>query len=352
MGLFDGLRHQLIDVIDWTETSEDVLAVRFGVHDNEIKNGAQLTVRESQAALVVDQGQPADQFGPGLHTLETANLPLLTKLRSWPYGFKSPFKTEVYFFSLREKLDQRWGTPQPITLRDKEFGSVQLRMFGLFSYRIADPATFYRRVSGTRELYRTEDLAGQLVGVVAGAIPSAFAKSGLPFLDQAANGPALAASLREQLAPAFSALGLVLESFVIESISLPEPLQKALNERQSMAIVGDLGRYAQYQAAQAIPEAARSGGMAGAGVGIAAGIALGNQMSGALAGGQHAQASGGATQHDARAEAPCVACGKQIDAGSAFCRHCGKQQQRSCAQCSTPAAPDATFCAKCGSKLA
>src|SRR5947209_1277292 len=159
MGFLDSLRSQAIDVIDWTEPSDDVLAFRFPVRDNEIKNGAQLTVRDTQVALVVDQGQPADQFGPGRHQLETDNLPILTKLRSWPHGFKSPFKTEVYFFSLRDKLDQRWGTPQPITLRDKEWGSVQIRLFGKLSYRIIDPPTFHRRISGTRDVYSTGDLA-------------------------------------------------------------------------------------------------------------------------------------------------------------------------------------------------
>jgi membrane protease subunit (stomatin/prohibitin family) len=342
MSLWDSLRSQAIDVLDWTESSDDVLAYRFPVRDHEIKNGAQLTVRESQAALVVDQGKPADQFGPGLHTLETENLPVLTKLRSWPYGFKSPFKTDVIFFSLRDKLDQRWGTPQPITLRDKEWGSVQLRMFGLLSYRIVDPPAFYRRVSGTRELYRTDDLAPQLVGLVAAALPGAFAASGLPFLDLAANGVALAAKLKEQLAPAFAELGLALAAFAIESISLPEPLQKALHERQAMGIVGDVGKYAQYQAAKSIPDAAKaSGGLAGAGVGIAAGAAIGQQMAGALA-----------QPQPARAEVACVACGKSIEAGSAFCRFCGKPQKRLCSKCGTEAAPDAAFCAKCGTSLA
>ena len=336
MSFFDSLRKQAIEVIDWTESSDDVLAWRFPVQDNEIKNGAQLTVRETQAALVVDAGQPADQFGPGLHTLETQNLPILTTLRSWPFGFKSPFKTEVYFFSLREKLDQRWGTPQPITLRDKEWGSVQVRMFGLLSYRVQDAPAFYRRISGTRELYRTEDLAPQLAGLVAGALPGAVAASGAPFLDLAANQLALAGAIKEQLSPHFAELGLKLDSFVIESISLPDALQKALTEKQSMGIVGDLGRYAQYQAASSIPDAAKSsGGLASAGIAMAAGLSMGNQMAGALA----------------KAEAACVFCAKSIEAGSPFCRHCGKPQKSTCGKCGTEAEPGSQFCAKCGSKL-
>jgi len=337
MGLWNAIKGQAIDVIEWTESSDDVLAWRFPVEGNEIKNGAKLTVRESQTALLVDQGQPADQFKPGLHTLETENLPILTKLQSWPYGFKSPFKSEVYFYSLREKLDQRWGTPQPITLRDKEFGSVQIRMFGLFSYHLADAPSFHRKISGTRAVFGTDDLAGQLVGVVAGAVPGAFAASGLPFLDMAANQSALSATMKEQLAPRFAELGLSLDSFVIQSVTLPEPLQKALHEKQSMGIVGDLGRYAQYQAAQAIPEAAKSGGLAGAGLGLGVGVAMGQQMAQALP--------------QQQPQAACVSCKKSIETGSAFCKHCGAAQRRACPQCKTEAASDATFCAKCGTKL-
>ena len=340
MSLWDSLKGQAIDVIDWTESSDDVLAYRFPVKDHEIKNGAQLTVRESQAALVVEQGQPADQFGSGRHVLETQNLPILTKLQSWPHGFNSPFKTEVYFFSLRDKLDQRWGTPQPITLRDKEWGSVQVRLFGKLSYRIANPPTFYRRVSGTRERYTTEDLAPQLVGLVSNGLPAAIASSGAPFLDMAANQGALAAAMKAALEPAFKDLGLELAAFLIESISLPEALQAALNERQSMGIVGDVKQYAQYQAAKSIPDAAKSGGLAGAGAGIAAGLAIGQQMASVLG-----QAPG-------VPPAACLSCGKGIEAGSAFCKHCGKPQKRSCAKCGTEPAADAAFCAKCGAPIA
>ena len=342
MSLWDSLKGQAIDVIEWTETSDDVLAWRFPVSDNEIKNGAQLTVRESQVALVVDQGQPADQFRAGRHVLETENLPILTKLKSWPYGFKSPFKSEVYFFSLRDKLDQRWGTPQPITLRDKEWGSVQVRLFGKLTYRIADPPTFYRRISGTRELYTTDDLAPQLMGHVTGALPAAIAASGAPFLDMAVNQSALAAALKTALEPVFKDLGLELATFIVESISLPEALQQALHERQSMGIVGDVQKYAQYQAAKSIADAAKSGGLAAAGASLAVGALVGQQMAGALGQGQ-AQSPPATTA--------CIACGKGLEPGSAFCRHCGKPQKRSCPKCGVEAAADAAFCAKCGSQV-
>lgn len=345
MGLWDAIKHQLIEVIEWTEPSDDILAYRFPVHDNEIKNGAQLTVRESQVALLVDQGKPADQFTPGLHRLTTANLPILTKLKSWPYGFNSPFKSEVYFYSLRQKLGQKWGTPQPVTIRDREFGSVQIRMFGIFSYHISDAPTFYRQVSGTREVYTTDDLAAQLVPTIVGGAATAFGQSNVPFLDMAANQVLLSETLRKAINEPIAKLGVTLDSFVVESVTLPDELQKALNARQSMGILGNMQQYAQYQTASSIPDAAKNpSGLAGLGAGIAAGVGFGGMMGQAMQG-----MAGGAAP--ATQQVACVACGKGIDAGSTFCRWCGRPQKVECPKCHAEAAPGSGFCAKCGTKL-
>ncbi|HEY8207874.1 MAG TPA: SPFH domain-containing protein [Myxococcaceae bacterium] len=345
MGLWGSVKNQFIEVIDWTEPGEDVLAYRFPVADNEIKNGARLTVRESQAALFVNMGKPADQFGPGLYTLTTANLPVLTKLKSWPTGFDSPFKAEVYFFSLRQKLAQRWGTPVPINIRDKEFGSVAIRMFGIFSYHISDPPTFYREVSGTRERYSTDELNQQLVGQIAGHAAEAFAGSGVPFLDMASNQVRLAEALRQQLQAPCAKLGVQVDTFVVESVSLPDALQEALNQKQSMGIIGnDLGKFAQYQTAKSIPDAAKNpSGLAGIGAGLAAGAGFGSMMGNAM------QGAGGAAQ--APALQACVSCGKGIEEGSGFCRFCGSPQAKTCGKCGTKQAGDAAFCSKCGNKL-
>ncbi|HVE87699.1 MAG TPA: SPFH domain-containing protein [Myxococcales bacterium] len=347
MGLFESAKKQFIEVIEWTEPSDDILAYRFPVADNEIKNGAKLTVRESQAALLVDQGRPADQFAPGLHTLSTANLPVLTKLKSWPYGFTSPFKSEVYFFSLRQKLAQRWGTPTPINIRDKEFGSVAIRMFGIFSYHLSDPPTFYREVSGTRERYTTDELNQQIVGHIAAGAAAAFANSGVPFLDMAANQLQLGDALRQQLQDPCAKLGVRLDSFVVESVSLPEALQEALSQKQQMGIIGnDMGKFAQYQTAKSIPDAAKNpSGLAGIGAGIAAGVGFGNMMGNAM------QGAGGTGGSAAPALVACVSCGKGIDDGSPFCRFCGTPQSRTCGKCGTKQAGDAAFCSKCGNKL-
>ena len=350
MALWDAVKKQFLDVLEWTEGDESTLAWRFPIQDNEIQNGGMLTVRESQVALFVDQGRVADSFKPGRYQLTTANLPILTTLKSWPFGFNSPFKSEVYFYSTRQKLGQKWGTPQPVAVRDRELGSVQLRMFGTFAYHLADEKLFYQQVSGTREVYRTDDLAVQLVPVITATAAAAFGQSGVPFLDMAANQQALSAELQKRLAEPFGKLGVALDSFVVESITLPEALQDALNQRQSIGIVGDMGKYAQYQAARSIPIAAgNAGGIAGIGAGLAAGAAIGQMMGGAMGGAPGAPQA--ATAAVAAAVA-CLACGKPIAAGDGFCKHCGKPQQRACPQCQTVAAADAAFCAKCGTSLA
>ena len=364
MAFWNDLKKQFIEVIDWVEPGNDVLAYRFPVADNEIKDGAQLTVRDSQAALFVDQGQTADVFSPGRHTLSSENLPLLTKLESWSYGFKSPFKCEVYFYSLRQKLGQKWGTRQPITIRDPEFGSVQLRMFGAYSYHVADVRAFYREVSGTRDTYTTEELVDHLLPLIAGTVAPTFARSKLSFLDMAENLPLLSTSLREALEAPFAKIGLALDSFVVEAVSLPDDLQEALRTRQSMAIVGDLTDYTRYQAGKSLSEAARNpSGLAGVGAGIAAGAGLGRVLGDAL---EPKQASGAAQPDTRRASAgagagagagtdatltPCTACSQAIEPGSAFCRFCGSPQAASCPTCRAPVAKDSAFCAKCGQKL-
>ena len=359
MGLWDSVKKQFIEVIECTEGGDGLLMYRFPVADREIKNGAQLTVRESQAALFVNEGEAADQFAPGRHTLETKNLPILTKLKSWPFGFNSPFKAEVYFFFLRQQLGQRWGTPAPITIRDKEFGSVQIRMFGIFSYHLADIPTFYREVAGTRGQYTVDELNQQLLGHVAGAAAQAFASSGVPFLDVAANQMELGKAILAQLVEPASKLGVKLDSFIVENVSLPKALQEALDQKQTLGILGnDMQKFAQYQMAKSIPDAMKaSGGIAGLGAGLAAGVGVGNmmgQMFGEAANPGHGASPGAAAAPPAAPAAAmkgCVGCAKGIDAEAEFCRWCGVRQSVACGQCGTKAAGDAGFCAKCGNKL-
>jgi membrane protease subunit (stomatin/prohibitin family) len=306
MGLMDFIKKQFIDVIQWTEESDGTLAWRYPMQDKEIQNGAVLVVRESQMALFVNEGKAADVFGPGTYKLTTQTLPLLTNLKNWDKLFESPFKSDVYFFSTRQQIDQKWGTPQPITIRDADFGAVRLRAFGNYSYRVATPALFHTEISGTRERYTVEDVDGQLRGLVLQNISNAIAGSGVAFLDLAANQLSFAQALSKQLAPEFDKIGLKLEAMTVQSVSLPEELQKIMDQKIGMGMVGgDMGKFMQYQTAQAIPkfaEGAASGGGGGGGsiagdaMGLGAGVALGQVLAQNLQAGLHGGLPGAPAQ--------------------------------------------------------
>ena len=284
MALMDFIKKQFIDIIQWTEDDDGTLAWRFPMAEMEIQNGASLTVRESQMAVFVNEGKVADVFGPGMYKLSTQTLPVLTYLKNWDKLFESPFKSDVYFFSTRQQVDQKWGTPQPITIRDKDFGAVRLRAFGNYSFRVADPKLFHTEISGTRERYTVADLDGQLRGLVLQNISNAIASSQIPFLDLAANQIAFATALSTELMPAFTKIGLQLDGMTVQSVSLPEELQKILDQKIGMGMVGnDMGKFMQYQTAQAIPKFAESsgaggGGIAGDAMGLGAGVALGQVL--------------------------------------------------------------------------
>ena len=285
MALGDFLRKQFIDVIEWTD-EPGVLAIKYPMADNEIQNGGQLTVREGQMAAFINEGKVADVFGPGLHKLETANLPILTSLMNWDKAFASPFKSDVYFFSTREQLGRKWGTPQPITVRDKEFGPLRVRAFGSYSFHIADVAPFSVKVMGSLQRVTCEDLEGQLRSVISSAIATALGAGAgeTAFLDLAADQAAMGDRLKESVTTALAQWGLAVTSFYVESVSLPEEVQKYLDKSSSMRVIGDLDRYAKFQTADAIQTAAANpGGIAGIGAGVGAGAAIGQAMAAGLA---------------------------------------------------------------------
>lgn len=330
MSIRDFLKKQFVDVIHWTEPGDGILAYRYPMQDMEIQNGAQLTVRESQMAAFVNEGRVADVFGPGLYTLGTQTLPVLTNLMNWDKFFDSPFKSDVYFFSTRLQVNQRWGTQNPITIRDKEFGAVRLRAFGIYSYWVSDPRTFHPKVSGTREQYEVGDLEGQLRNTIVGRMSDAFASSNVPFLDMAANQVELGQTIAEFLKPTFTALGLTLDTFVVENLSLPEELQTLLDQRIGMNIVGDMGRYTQFQVAQSMPIAAgnEGGGAAGIGVGLGAGLTMAQQMMNAMKPGEPQPSATPPPPPAASADTKfCSECGKSISRSAKFCSECGKPQQ-------------------------
>ncbi|VWX59434.1 conserved hypothetical protein [Burkholderiales bacterium 8X] len=314
MALMDFIKKQFIDIIQWTEDDDGTLAWRFPMAEMEIQNGASLTVRESQVAVFVNEGQVADVFGPGMYKLTTQTLPVLTYLKNWDKLFESPFKSDVYFFSTRQQIDQRWGTPQAITIRDKDFGAVRLRAFGNYSYRIADPKLFYTEISGTRAAYTVPELDGQLRGLVLQNISDAIAASGVPFLDLAANQVEFAAALAGQLAPDFAKLGIKLEAITVQNLSLPEELQKILDQKIGMGMVGnDMGKFMQYQTAQAIPKFAEGSangggsGVVGDALGLGAGLTIGQVLANNLAQGLNPAAGGAQAAVPAAQQTPTVA---------------------------------------------
>ena len=287
MALMDFVKKQFIDIIQWTEDVSDggeTMAWRFPMQEMEIQNGAALTVRESQMAVFVNEGRVADVFGPGLYKLTTQTLPVLTYLQNWDKLFESPFKSDVYFFSTRQKLDRKWGTPNPVTVRDKDFGVVRLRAFGIYAFHLVDPKLFHTAVSGTVEQYTTEQLESQLRNTIIGNISDIFGESGVPFIDMASNQLEFGNALKAKLDPMFLQYGLVLDGLVVQNISLPEELQKMLDARIGVNMMGGMQGYTQYQVASAIPLAAQNeGGMAGLGAGVGVGFGVGQQVAQTMA---------------------------------------------------------------------
>jgi membrane protease subunit (stomatin/prohibitin family) len=333
------LSKQFIDVIQWNEPEDGLLAYRYPMQDMEIMNGGQLTVRESQMAAFINEGRIADVFGPGLYKLTTRNLPLLTDLMNWDKAFESPFKSDVYFFSTRQQIDQKWGTATPITLRDKEFGAVRLRAFGNYAYRVADPRVFFNQVAGTRDAYFATDLDGQLRTAIVAGMTNTFANSDVSFIDMAANQATLGVKIAAELKTTFAGLGLELSQFVVENVSLPEELQKVFDQRVGMNMVGDLGRYTLYSAAESLDlSAANTSGAAGMGMGLGAGAAVAQVLSNALKPIGMAPPSAppqtgaapliSASVPDAPQAAAkfCIECGKPIAERAKFCSECGKPQ--------------------------
>jgi len=341
VALKDFMKSQFIEVIEWLDDSGDTMVYRFPVQGQEIKMGARLTVREGQHAVFVNEGKIADLFQPGLHTLTTRNLAILTKLRAWKHGFNSPFKAEVYFISARQFTDQKWGTSNPVMLRDPELGAIRLRAFGIFSFKVDDPALFMKEMVGTEGRFTTEDINGQLKRLTISGFSDLLAESKIPAFDLASHYDELSAQAKAKLDPQFKSHGLELSKFYVENISLPAEVEKMLDKRASMGVVGDLGRFTQFQTAQAIESAAENpGGTAGAGVGIGAGVAMGQAMMGAMG-----QAS---TQ---TATTTCGKCSKSIPAGSGFCSHCGAPQAAACGKCKALLTAGAKFCSSCGAPV-
>ena len=293
MGLMDWGKAQFLDILQWLDDSNDTMAWRFPMRGQEIQNGGKLVVRESQVAVFVNEGQFADVFGPGTHNLTTQNLPILATLKGWKYGFESPFKSDVYFLNTKLFNDLGWGTPNPIMLRDADFGMLRIRAFGIYSIRIKDPKSFLQNVVGTNEVYSVTDIQNQLRKSLISRFTDALGEAKVPALDLAAHYDELSDLLRQKMDPEFQTMGMECSKLFIENISLPEEVEAMMDKRTSVGMMAPvMGAYTQMQVADSVPLAAQNpGGLAGMGMGLGVGVGMGNimgqQMGGAM--GQMAQ---------------------------------------------------------------
>ena len=358
MGLFDFVKNQFIEVIEATDFQQDMIVFEFPVAGHEIKMGAQLIVREGQCAIFLNEGTLADVFGPGHYTLSTENMPVLSKLKAWKYGFNSPFKAEVYFLSTRLFTNQKWGTSNPVLLRDAEFGMIRLMAYGLFSYKVARPEVFLREIFGSLPSYTTQGIADYLRRMIASSLSDVVGELKIPAIDIASEYDEIGEAVRERMQSRFAEIGLELQTLVVENISLPENVEKAIDQRTSMGVLGDMGKYTQYQTAEAIRDAAKNGGgIAGMGVGLGAGVQIGQAFGAGLAGSAASPAPAAGT-------ISCAACGRPVAAEAKFCPHCGKPPRGTeasgteparpgtvCPKCGAQAAAGAKFCASCGEPL-
>ena len=284
MGIFDFLSGEFIDVIHWVDDTRDTMVWRFERHGHEIKYGAKLTVREGQAAVFVHEGQLADVFTPGLYMLETNNMPIMTTLQHWDHGFQSPFKSEIYFINTTRFTDLKWGTKNPIMLRDPEFGPTRIRAFGTYSTRVTDPAKFLTEIVGTDGEFTMDEISYQIRNIIVQSFSRIIAGSGIPVLDMAANTADLGKLVAAEISAVVAEYGLTIPEFYIENISLPPAVEEALDKRTSMGFAGDLGKFTQYSAAEAMTAAAKNTGGAGGGMGAGIGAGLGMAMAGQMAG--------------------------------------------------------------------
>lgn len=346
MGLFNFAKKQLLEVIEWKDDSKDIIVYRYPVEKREeIMNSSTLVVRESQVAVFVHKGQIADVFGPGTYKLNTENIPFLTKMLSLPTGFDSRIKAEVYFVNTKQFIGQKWGTQNPVMMRDADFGSIRLRGFGTFSFKVDDAKVFMKEVFGTNAVYTVSDVATQCKSLLLQNISDAIGESKVSALDLASNYKEIADKIVDVSAKSFEALGLKLCSVIVENLSLPEEVEKMLDERSKMGIIGDkMGTYTQFQSAQAIRDAAQNpsgGNLAGLGLGLGAGAHVGNIFGGALA-----------TARDEEPTKPCIKCGAKLAKNAKFCGECGSSQFATCPKCNAQIPEGAKFCTECGEKIA
>ena len=305
MGIMDFIKGQLLEIISWQDDSRDTLSYRFPDEDREIKNGAQLIVQESQVAQFLYLGQFGDTFGPGKHTLVTENIPILTTLKGWKYGFHSPFKADVYFITTRLFTGNKWGTSNPVMMRDQDFGIVRIRAFGTYDFHVIDPKLFLREVAGSDEHFRLDEFADTMRSRIVSVFTEALAQAKIPALDVAGRYSEVGNALLPIINPIVGCkYGLEISSFVLENVSVPPEVEQAIDKRSSMAAIGNLNEYVKYQMAQGMAQPGAAGGLAGAAAQLGVGLQMGQQMMQGMAGTTNPPASAGSSMAAAPGAVP------------------------------------------------
>lgn len=341
--------------IEWTDTSSDLIIWKYPINKDHVNKGSALTVRESQVAIFVDKGRLADVFLPGFYKLDTQNMPVLTKLMSWKYGFETPFKSDIYFVNTKQFTNQKWGTVNPILVRDKDYGAVRIRGFGNYSFRVDDAYVFMQNLSGTNTSFNTSQITDYLRSMVVSGISDAIGESKIPVLDMAANLQELSNMVEKKMVEEFKAIGLELTNFVFESFSLPEELEKALDKNTTLGMFrNNMDVYTQMETLEAMKEAAKNpgaaGGTMGAGMGLGMGMGLGNIFANNMQQ-MHQMNQNQASQPRQNNVKVCPHCNTELHGNPKFCPNCGQSLKLTCPDCGTEVKASAKFCPECGRKL-
>lgn len=350
MGLFSNVT---LKIVEWQDNTKNTMVYKFPMDGRKIFFGSKLTVRESQTAVFLNKGEIADVFGPGMYTLKSSNLPILSSLLGLPYGFKSPFFADVFFVNTKQFTNQKWGTTNPITMRDKDFGTIRIRAYGSYAFKVTDAGLFLKELFGTNSSFTTEDITNYLRSMLISAISDTIAESKISALDLASNLMEFNKTVKTAVKEHFSALGLTVTNCIIENISFPEAVEKAIDTRSSLGVLGDkMDTYVKYQSAEAIRDAAKNPGVAGLGTQVGTGVALGEMLKQSL--------TTPSTKQDENANAQaggktCPKCGANNKSTAKFCCDCGEKlpakQGSFCPECGSKIPASAKFCPECGTKI-